>query len=91
MGWPVEWLQEMISAEAFDKWCLYHARYPLDDQSNFHMPLASLHASFLSSKSAERRSDSSKVFKISECMVFAERKDGEEGEFDENLIMSPRW
>lgn len=42
MGWPVDWLKQMISAEEFDLWCKYYRHHPFDDQSNHHVPIASL-------------------------------------------------
>ena len=53
MGYPKGWLKEMISAEEFDEWCLYHQHYPLDDQSNHHYPVAQLEATLINLNRAQ--------------------------------------
>ena len=66
MGWPVAWLQEIISAEEFDKWCVYHRHYPLDDQSNHHYPIAQLEATLMNIN----RSEHGKEWNLFESLIF---------------------
>lgn len=42
MGWPVEWLQRMMSAKEFDRWCEFYRHHPFDDESVHNAPLALL-------------------------------------------------
>jgi hypothetical protein len=47
MGWPVEWLKRMISADEFDLWCRYYERRPFDDENVHHVPVAALTREFV--------------------------------------------
>jgi hypothetical protein len=84
MGWPVSWLKEMIDAEAFDLWCRYHERFPLDDQSNHHYPVAALEATLINVNRAPNTPSAS----MSDRLLFAQRK---ERHIDEVLADNDAW
>ena len=42
-----------MPAEEFDDWCIYHRHFPLDDQSNFHYPIAQLEATLININRAQ--------------------------------------
>lgn len=73
----------MISADEFDDWCEYHKVYPIDDQSNFHVPVASLHASFINAN----RADNSQPVGLADCLVFRNQKD----QHIDELLLSEDW
>ena len=63
-----EWKRVMTEKE-FRRWAQFMSQEPMDDQSNFHYPLAALRADFIN---ANRASNSEPV-KISDCLLFANR------------------
>lgn len=83
MGWPVAWLKEMVSADEFDDWCRYHARYPLDDQSNHHFPIASLEAALIN----VNRREGTRAVSLFDRLIFQKNK---ERSIDEDLA-SDDW
>ncbi len=76
MGWPVEWLKRMISVEEFDLWCRYYQRQPFDDQSNHHVPLASLQATVANFGGGKK--------KLTDFLVFR-KSDDEKPDLDAKL------
>ena len=56
----------------------YCARYPLDATRKFHIPIASLHASFLTANRAE----GARPVTLTDCLVF---RDEPEGHIDDVL------
>ena len=63
---PIRMLEELLDAEDFDDWCTWHRWYPLDDQSNHHLPVANLHAAFLNANSTK----GSKTYSFRDCLLF---------------------
>lgn len=61
----------MMSAREAAEFFAYAAGNPLDDQSNHHLPIASLQASYLNSK----RESGKAPFKIQDFLLFGERKE----------------
>lgn len=80
----MEWLKEMLSAEEFDRWVEYDRIRPLDDQSNFHVPIAGLHALLFNINRDPRKQ---RELKREQCMAFAPQ---EEQTIDE-MLMGEDW
>jgi hypothetical protein len=62
----------------------YCERNPIDDQSNFHLPLASLHASFYNAN----RGQGSKEAKLRDFMLFLEHDENGDVEAD---LLGDKW
>lgn len=60
-----------MSAEEFDEWCLYHQQFPLDDQSNFHYPIAQLEATLININ----RAQSTPPVSFQDRLMFKPRKE----------------
>lgn len=56
-----------MDADDFDDWCKWHRWFPIDHQSNYHVPIAALHAATLN---INRSSDAAPL-SLYDCLVFA--------------------
>ena len=81
---PREAKQKLTHREAAE---LFHycTLNPLDDRSNFQMPIASLHASFLN---ANRDPKKQRAFTMNDCLLF--KPADEETDIDA-LLIADNW
>lgn len=86
---PVCALKRVMPAQEFEQWALYHAESPIDDQSNFHWPLAQLTAYF----AAANRGKDQAAKPMSDFLLFKQKpdpqSDGEGVDIDD--LMGSGW
>jgi len=71
----------MLTAKEHREFMYFCRRYPIDDESNFQMPIAALHASFRNANSSPNSSPVS----MQDMMLFAESPDVE------SQLLSQGW
>lgn len=62
-------LKEEMPAEEFDQWMLWDEWFPLDDQANFALPMAGLHAVIAN----QHRAPGSPPLSYVDCLMFKGR------------------
>lgn len=55
-----------MDADEFDGWLLWDRFFPLDDQSNFHVPIAALHAATMN----VHRAQGAAPLRMMDCLHF---------------------
>jgi len=81
MGWPVEWLKRMMSAEEFDMWCRYYRERPFDDESVHHVPIALLTSTYVN---AHIQRGKPRV-KVSDFLVFRQNRETSAEDLSERI------
>lgn len=81
-GIPPRKAKAMFTSREVAEMFAYCERNPIDDQSNFHLPLASLQASFHNAN----RGDGSKEAKLRDFLLFRERDEEDGGDIEADLL-----
>lgn len=79
----VDWLKEIMPADEFDRWVAYYRIRPFDDESNFQIPIAGLHATLININ----RAPNSRPTTREECMPF---RRAPERDIDQ-ILASDEW
>jgi hypothetical protein len=79
-GLPPRTAKQMLTAREAEDFKRYCARYPIDDESNFHAPMAQLTAMYAN----VNRASGSKPATIPEFLLFREQEP--EADIDEQLL-----
>ena len=85
MATPVCVLKDIMPAQEFEEWVLFHNETPIDDQSNLHYPAAAQSALFFNMK----RGKNTPPKKMQDFLVFPKKPD-EDQDIDD-LLMNGNW
>lgn len=83
-------LKRVMPADELRNWKLFHAECPLDDQSNYHLPIAYLQSTLFN----VNRGQYVPARSLNDFRLFRARTEDEEGEEDSDIdaqLLGSNW